>query len=70
MPPTQNVSPYRLRSGGWGLRYYDASGVRRRKSPFPTKSAALAHYREVIQPQLRGERLPMRELTLGEFVPL
>ena len=70
MPPTQHGSPYRLRSGGWGLRYYDASGARRRKSPFPTKSAALAHYREVIQPQLRGERLPMRELTLGEFVPL
>ena len=30
-------------------------GKRRRKSPFPSKSAALAHYRDVIEPELRGE---------------
>ncbi|HEY8764125.1 MAG TPA: tyrosine-type recombinase/integrase, partial [Solirubrobacteraceae bacterium] len=52
------------------LRYYDQSGKRQRKSPFASKSAALAHYRDIIEPQLRGERASMPELTLGEFVPL
>jgi integrase len=52
------------------MRYYDADGERRRKSPFPSKSAALAHYRDVIEPQLRGEPAPAPELTLAEFVPL
>jgi hypothetical protein len=67
MPPVQRGQAYRLGHNRWGLRYYDADGVRRRKIPFPTKSAALAHYRDVIEPQLRGEPV---QLTLDEFVPL
>jgi integrase len=70
MPPTQRGQPYRLGPNRWGLRYYDADGVRRRKSPFPSRSAALAHYRDVIEPQLRGDPVPLPELTLSEFVPL
>jgi len=70
MPPTQRGQAYRLGPNRWGLRYYDADGKRRRKSPFPSRSAALAHYRDVIEPQLRGEPVPMPELTLAEFVPL
>jgi hypothetical protein len=60
MPTTQRGSAYRLGPNRWGLRYYDAEGVRRRKSPFPSKSAALQHYRYHIEPQLRGEpaRMP------------
>ena len=46
MPPAQRGQAYRLAPGKWGLRYYDADGVRRRKSPFRSKSAALAHYRD------------------------
>ncbi len=43
-------------SGRWGLRYY-ADGKRQRAKPFPSKSkAALAYYRDVVEPQLRGER--------------
>jgi integrase len=38
------------------------------RSPFPSKSAALAHYRDVIEPQLRGEPVPAPELTLAELV--
>ena len=68
MPPTQRGQAYRLGTGRWGIRWYDADGVRRRKSPFPSKSAALAHYREVIEPRLRGEPVPLPELTLAEFV--
>ena len=70
MPATQHGQPYRLSPGKWGLRYYDATGERRRKSPFPTKSAALAWYRDVIEPQLRGEPAAVAELTLAEFIPL
>jgi integrase len=69
MPATQRGQAYRLGPNRWGLRYYDADGTRRRKSPFPSKSAALAHYRDMIEPQLRGEA-PRRALTLGELVEL
>ena len=70
MPPTQRGQAYKLAPSKWGLRYYDEVGARRRVSPFPSRSAALAHFREVIQPQLRGEAVPLPELTLAEFVPL
>ena len=55
MPAIQRGQAYRLGPNRWGLRYYDAAGGRRRKSPFPSKSAALAHYRDVIEPELRGD---------------
>jgi integrase len=70
MPPLQRGQAYRLGANRWGLRYYDENGVRRRKSPFPSKSAALAHYRDHIEPVLRGEPAPMSDLTLAEFVPI
>ena len=70
MPATQRGHAYRLGPNRWGLRYYDATGKRRRKSPFPTKSAALAHFRNVIEPQLRGEAPATHEATLAEFVEL
>ena len=35
MPATQRGQAYRLGPDRWGLRYYDAAGRRRRKSPFP-----------------------------------
>src|SRR5829696_708361 len=70
MPPIQRGQAYRVGPNKWGVRYYDANGERRRKSPFPTKSAALTHYREVIEPMLRGEPAQVPDLTLREFVPL
>jgi integrase len=70
MPQVQRGQAYRLGPKRWGLRYYDVNGVRRRKSYFPSKSAALAHYRDVIEPQLRGERVGLPDLTLAEFIPL
>jgi integrase len=62
MPAVQRGQAYRLADGRWGLRYYE-NGERRRVSPFPSKSAALAHYRAVIEPQLRGEAAPRRDDT-------
>ena len=68
MPPTQRGQAYRLAPNRWGLRWYDVEGVRRRKSPFQSKSAALAHYRDHIEPRLRGEPEPLPELTLAELI--
>ena len=70
MPATQRGQAYRLGPNRWGLRYYDVDGTRRRKSPFPSKSAALTHYRDVIEPQLRGDPAALPELTLAELVEL
>jgi integrase len=70
VPATQRGQAYRLGKGRWGLRYYDRDGVRRRVSPFPSKSAALEHFRRVIEPQLRGEPTPVPELSLGAFIDL
>jgi len=68
MPPVQRGEAYRLGAARWGLRYYDRDGRRRRKSPFPSKSAALRHYRDVIETELRGERAAQPDVTLAEFV--
>jgi integrase len=70
MPATQRGQAYRIGPNRWGLRFYDRDGLRRRKSPFPSKSAALAHFREIVEPQLRGEPASIPELTLSEFIPL
>ncbi|HKF79557.1 MAG TPA: hypothetical protein VKB17_01885, partial [Thermoleophilaceae bacterium] len=35
---------------------------------FDSKSAALAHYRDVIEPELRGDPVPAPDLTLAELV--
>src|SRR4051812_17239761 len=70
MPATQRGQAYKLGPNRWGRRFYDAEGVRRRKSPFASKSAALAHYRGVIEPQLRGEAVALPDLTLAEFIPI
>jgi hypothetical protein len=43
-------------------------GGRRRKARFPTKSAALAHYRDVLEPELRGDIAPIPDITLAELV--
>lgn len=68
MPATQRGSAYKLGTGRWGLRWRDATGKRHHKSPFRSKSAALAHYRGVIEPELRGESAPMPDFTVAELV--
>jgi integrase len=68
MPAIQRGSAYRLGPNRWGLRWRDRTGKRQHRSPFPSKSAALAHYRNVIEPELRGDPTPMPELTLAELV--
>jgi integrase len=72
MPATQRGHARRLPSGKWQLRYYDAEGERKTGGVFPSKSAALDHYRDLIEPRLNGEpeSEQERELTLAEFVDL
>jgi integrase len=69
MPADQRGQPYRT-ARGWGVRYYDADGKRCRASGFPTRSAALAHYRDIIRPGIARTRrvgvdLDPRRLTLA-----
>jgi integrase len=67
MPATQRGHARRLPSGKWQLRYYDMDGARRTGGSFPSKTAALDHYRQVIEPRLGGVE-PVVEQTLSEFV--
>ena len=67
MPATQRGRPRRLPSGRWQLRYYDTDGERRTGGSFRSKSEALTHYRDVIEPRLAG-RESARELTFSELV--
>src|SRR4051794_33457336 len=68
MPPMQRGSVRRLQSGKVQLRFYDEHGIRRAAGVFPTRSAAFQHYRDVIEPRLRGEEPAMPELKLAELV--
>jgi integrase len=69
MPATQRGEPYKIGTRRWGLRYYDRDGVRRRtREKFPSRSAALAHFRNVIEPMLRGATPATPDLTLAELV--
>jgi integrase len=70
MPAIQRGGTERLGRGKWCLRYRDNEGARHRVSPFPTKAAALDHYRTVIAPQLRGDEPAKPDLTLDEFCDL
>ena len=45
MPARQEGQPYRT-GNGWGLRYYDEDGQRRRQSGFSSRSEARAWFRE------------------------
>jgi integrase len=70
MPPVQRGHVRRLPSGRWQLRYYDDQGGHHSGGTFPSKSAATQHYRDVIEPRLRGEPEAEPELTLVELVDL
>jgi integrase len=68
MPPLATGTAYRLDAGRWGLRYVGTDGRKHRLSPFPSRSAALRHYRDVVGPALRGEPARAPELTLSELI--
>jgi hypothetical protein len=55
MPADRKEQIRQLPSGRFQLRYYDRQGVRHSGGVFPSKSAARAHYRAVIEPELTGK---------------
>jgi integrase len=67
MPAEARGHVRKLPSGKWQLRYYASKGGHRSGGAFPTKSEAWAHYRDVVEPELRG-RSPRRDVTLSELV--
>ena len=70
MPSVQQGSPYKLKSGGWGIRYYTADGKRVRKSGFKRKSDATDWYRDHIAPARINGKPRVEPLSLAEFVPV
>ena len=68
MPARQRGHARRLPSGAWQLRYYDADGERRTGGSFKSKTEALDHYRQKIEPVLGGGLVAAPEMTLAELV--
>jgi integrase len=68
MPAMQRGSVRKLPSGKHQLRYYDQHGQRHHGGTFESRSAAFKHYRQVIEPRLRGEHGADRERTFAELV--
>src|SRR5262245_65095383 len=69
MPATQRGHARKLPSGKWQLRFYDADGNRQTGGTFPSKSSAMQHYRDAIEPRLNGIE-PMPDYTLSGLVDL
>ena len=67
MPAEQQGQVYKT-SGGFGLRWYDENGVRRRQAGFSSRSAARAWFRDVERPRMRGEAVARPPVTLAEHV--
>jgi integrase len=68
MPAIQRGSVRKLASGRYQLRYYDAAGERKTGGSYPTRSTAFAHYRDVIEPRLRGGVKATEIRTFSELV--
>jgi hypothetical protein len=68
MPAEARGHVRKLPSGKWQLRYYDAKGGHRSGGAFSTKSDAWAHYRDVVEPELRGRPAARRDLTFSGLV--
>jgi hypothetical protein len=67
MPAEQRGSVYRT-SKGYGLRWYDEKGARRRKAGFSSRSEARRWYEHVERPRMRGEAVEAPPVTLSEHV--
>ena len=70
MPADARGHVRKLPSGKWQLRWYDRKGVRHSGGAFPSKSAAWTHYRDVVEPELRGRPVARRDLTYSQLVEM
>lgn len=67
MPAEARPRARRLPSGKWQLRYTVAGEVRS-GGAFSSKTDALNHYRDVVEPELQGRTVARRDITLTELV--
>lgn len=67
MPADQQGSVYKT-SKGYGLRWYDEKGARRRKAGFSSRSEARAWFRDVELKRMRGEAVARPPVTLKAHV--
>ncbi len=68
MPAEARGHVRKLPSGKLQLRFYDNEGRHRSGGVFPTRTAALNHYRNVVEPELLGVPAARRDLTFSELV--
>ena len=66
MPAEQRGEIYRTKTG-FGIRWRDETGRRRRRSGFSSRSAARRWFDEVERPRLQGDQPKPEDLTLAEF---
>jgi len=66
MPAEQRGTTYRTKVG-YGIRWCDESGTRRRRSGFKSKTAARKWLETVELPRMRGESVAPRETTFDAF---
>ena len=69
MPAEQRGSAYRT-SSGWGVRWWEHDGKRGHRSGFASKSAALAHFRDVVRPRLASASSVDPSTTLTAFIDI
>jgi len=67
MPADARGHVRKLPSGKWQLRYYDKTGIKRTGGSFGSKTDALNHYRDVVEPELHGRPAARCDLTLQEL---
>jgi integrase len=67
MPAEQRGSVYKT-ANGFGLRWRDEHGVRRRKAGFKSKSEARSWFENIERRRMRGESVSPTPLTLAELV--
>jgi integrase len=53
---------------GFGIRWYDENGIRRRRAGFKSRSEARAWFQDVERRRMRGETVTPTPLTLAELV--
>jgi integrase len=68
MPAEARGHVRKLPSGRWQIRWYDHEGRRRSGGAFASKTEALNHYRDVVEPELYGRPAARRDLTYSDLV--
>ena len=67
MPAAQRGQIYRT-STGYGIRWYDETGTRRRRSGFKSRSEARQWYEDVERRRMRGDVARPAQMTFAELV--